>query len=133
MARKLIPFFVLVALALPAAAPAKAATPAKPRPARPVIAASAGDPVAALLEQSRDAQAKGEAELALRLAQSAIVADPARPSSYVALGELYAMTGQDTYARSYYEAALQIDPADAGAKAAVAALGAAKTTAANRP
>ena len=124
---------VLVALALPAAAPAKAATPAKPRPARPEAAASAGDPVAALLEQSRDAQAKGEAELALRLAQAAIVADPARPSSYVALGELYAMTGQDTYARSYYEAALQIDPADAGAKAAVAALGAAKTTAANRP
>lgn len=126
---------VLVALALPAAAPAKAATPAKPRPARPETAASAqpADPVAALLEQSRDAQAKGEAELALRLAQSAIVADPARPSSYVALGELYAMTGQDTYARSYYEAALQIDPADAGAKAAVAALGAAKTTAANSP
>ncbi len=124
---------VLVALALPAAAPAKAATPAKPRPARPETVASAGDPVTALLEQSRDAQAKGEAELALRLAQSAIVADPARPSSYVALGELYAMTGQDTYARSYYEAALQIDPADAGAKAAVAALGTAKTTAANRP
>jgi Tfp pilus assembly protein PilF len=125
---------VLVALALPAAAPAKAATPAKPRPARAQAAsAQSADPVAALLEQSRDAQAKGEAELALRLAQSAIVADPARPSSYVALGELYAMTGQDTYARSYYEAALQIDPADAGAKAAVAALGAAKTTAANRP
>lgn len=124
--------FILAALALPAATPAMAA---KPRPARPQGASTAqpADPVAALLEQSRDAQAKGEAELALRLAQSAIVADPARPGSYVALGELYAMAGQDAYARSYYEAALQIDPQDAGAKAAVAALGAAKTTAANSP
>jgi Tfp pilus assembly protein PilF len=127
--------FALLALALPVAASAKAATPARPRPARPETAASLrpADPVAALLEQSRDAQAKGEAELALRLAQSAIVADPARPGSYVALGELYAMAGQDGYAQSYYEAALQIDPQDAGAKAAVAALGVPKTTAANRP
>lgn len=120
----------LVALAL--ALPAHAATPARPRPAAASVPQPA-DPVTALLDQSRDAQARGESELALRLAQSAIVADPARPASYVALGALYAMAGQDAYAQSYYEAALQIDPADPAAQRAIAALGATKTTAANSP
>lgn len=120
----------LVALAL--ALPAHAATPARPRPAAASVPQPA-DPVTALLDQSRDAQARGESELALRLAQSAIVADPARPASYVALGVLYAMAGQDAYAQSYYEAALQIDPADPAAQRAIAALGATKTTAANSP
>jgi len=36
----------------------------------------------------------------------AIVADPARPTSYVALGDLYAEAGQADYARSFYDAAL---------------------------
>jgi Tfp pilus assembly protein PilF len=123
---------VMLAFALPAATPSWAATPARPRPAAPAAAQSA-DPVTALLEQSRDAQTRGESELALRLAQAAIVADPARPASYVALGELYAQAGQDAYAQSYYEAALQIDPSEPAAQRAIAALGVPKTTAANNP
>ena len=48
---------------------------------------------------------KGDTELALRLAQSAIVADPARPSSYVALGDIYAELPASpiTPARSFYD------------------------------
>ena len=80
-----------------------------------------------------DAQARGEAELAVRLAQSAIVADPARPGSYVALGDLYAAAGQGEFARSYYDAALQIEPTDVEAQRAIAALSDAKATAANHP
>ena len=75
-----------------------------------------------LLDGSKAAAAKGDTQLALRLAQSAIVADPARPGSYVALGELYAHAGESEYARSYYEAALGIDPSYAGALGAMAAL-----------
>jgi len=123
-------------LALPAVGlPVWAATPAKPaaKPAAARPTPTPADPVVALLEQSRDAQLRGEAELAVRLAQSAIVADPARPSSYVALGDLYAAAGQGEFARSFYDAALDIDPGDARAHAAVAALGAAKATAANAP
>ncbi|MBN9589697.1 MAG: hypothetical protein BGN85_10080 [Alphaproteobacteria bacterium 64-11] len=94
-----------------AAKPAKA----KSKPAAPVT-------VESLLAGSRTAATKGEKELALRLAQSAIVADPARPGSYVALGDLYARAGEDEYARSYYEAALGIDPANAAALGAMKAL-----------
>jgi len=112
---RLVPIAFLLLLALP---PAYAATP---------------DPVTALLDQSRDAQTRGEAELAVRLAQSAIVADPARPASYVALGQLYAAAGQADFARSFYEAALEIDPADAGASRALAALGNSAATVANSP
>jgi Tfp pilus assembly protein PilF len=129
---KLLSVPLLLVLALPAMAATPAKTAARPGPAK-AAAALPIDPVLALLEQSRDAQARGEAELAVRLAQSAIVADPARPGSYVALGDLYAAAGQGEFARSYYDAALQIEPADAEAQRAVAALGSAKTTAANTP
>jgi Flp pilus assembly protein TadD len=129
---KLLPIPLLLLLALPAMAATPAKKPATPAPAK-AAAATPADPVLALLEQSRDAQVRGEAELAVRLAQSAIVADPARPGSYVALGDLYATAGQSDFARSYYNAALQIEPADAEAQRAIAALGNAKTTAANRP
>jgi Flp pilus assembly protein TadD len=129
---KLLPIPLLLLLALPAMAATPAKKPATPAPAK-AAAATPADPVLALLEQSRDAQARGEAELAVRLAQSAIVADPARPGSYVALGDLYAAAGQGEFARSYYDAALQIEPADPEAQHAIAALGNAKTTAANRP
>jgi tetratricopeptide (TPR) repeat protein len=78
--------------------------------------------VESLLAGSRAAANRGNTELALRLAQSAIVADPARPGSYVALGDLYARAGEDEYARSYYQAALGIDPSDTGALGAMAAL-----------
>lgn len=91
----------------------------------PAFAASAKNEtpsVETLLAQSRAAVGRGETELALRLAQSAIVADPARPSSYVALGDVYALAGEADYARSYYESALAIEPTDAGAQKAMSAL-----------
>ena len=107
---------VLAALALLTAhviaAPSKTAQTAK----------TATVTVESLLTQARAATAKGEVELALRLAQSAIVADPARPTSYVALGDIHAAAGQPDYARNYYEAALEIDPQDPAALRAIAAL-----------
>jgi Flp pilus assembly protein TadD len=91
--------------------------------AAPVSAApSHTDPVPALLGEAHAAQTRGEFELALRLAQSAIVADPARPTSYVALGDIYAGAGQQDYARTYYNEALSIDPAEPSALKAIAAL-----------
>ena len=95
------------------AAPAKHPKPAAPE--QPVT-------VESLLSQAHDAVGKGDTELALRLAQSAIVADPARPSSYVALGDIYAGAGQAEYARSFYDEALGIDPAEPNALKAIAAL-----------
>jgi Tfp pilus assembly protein PilF len=56
------------------------------------------------------------------MAQAAVVADPARPTTYVALGDIYAETGEPDYARSYYDEALQIDPAAPSALKAIAAL-----------
>ncbi|MEY4707557.1 MAG: Tetratricopeptide repeat [Pseudomonadota bacterium] len=89
-------------------------------PSKPAQTASVT--VESLLTQARAATAKGEVELALRLAQSAIVADPARPTSYVALGDIHAAAGQPDYARNYYEAALEIDPQYPAALRAIAAL-----------
>ena len=90
----------------------------------PKPAAAVEQPVTVdgLLSQAHDAVGKGDTELAVRLAQSAIVADPARPRSYVALGDIYAEAGQAEYARSFYDQALGIDPSDAGALKALAAL-----------
>jgi tetratricopeptide (TPR) repeat protein len=107
-----IPALLLLATNLAYAAPAKA--PAK-APEAPVT-------VESLLTQSQAATGRGEFELALRLAQSAIVADPARPGSYVALGNIYAQSGQPDYARSFYDAALGIDPVEPNALKALAAL-----------
>ena len=111
--------------AAPAKAPAKASASAKPAkvpaPAKP----AAPEPpvtVESLLTQSQAATGRGEIDLAVRLAQSAIVADPARPGSYVALGDIYAQAGQPDYARNFYDAALGIDPIDASALKALAAL-----------
>jgi Flp pilus assembly protein TadD len=117
MTRRTIPLFAAAALlALPAVA-----APAKPKPAaKPVVEQPLT--VDGLLTQAHAAIAKGDTDLALRLAQSAIVADPARASSYVALGDVYAESGQAEFARSYYAAALAIDPAEAGAKKSLAAL-----------
>jgi Tfp pilus assembly protein PilF len=110
-----IPILLLV---LAAVVPARAAAP----PA-----------VTALLTQAQDAQVKGEHELALRMAQAAIVADPSQTVSYVTLGDLYAQQGQQEYARSYYEAALQIDPQDAAALQRMAALTDPAKAASNTP
>jgi Flp pilus assembly protein TadD len=105
---------VLTALLL-AASPAVAA-PAKPKAVETPVT------VESLLAQAHAAAGRGETELALRLAQSAIVADPARPTSYVALGDIYAEAGQPDYARSFYDAALGIDPAEPNALKALSAL-----------
>jgi tetratricopeptide (TPR) repeat protein len=106
-----LPFLAALLLASAAAfaAPAKVPAPAKPPAPEPPIT------VESLLTQAQAATAKGDTELALRLAQSAIVADPARPTSYVVLGNIYAQAGQPDYARSYYDAALGIDPVEPGA------------------
>ena len=102
-----IPLLLLLATTPVLAAPAKPA-PAKPKAEAPVT-------VDSLLAQAQAASGRGETELALRLAQSAIVADPARPASYVALGDIYAQTGQPDFARNYYDAALGIDPSEPNA------------------
>ena len=115
------PIHLLAVLALltasAAAAPTRSvsAATAKPAPAPAVT-------VESLLADARAATGRGEVELALRLAQSAIVADPARPTSYVALGDIHAAAGQPDYARNYYDAALEIDPQEPAALNAIAAL-----------
>ena len=113
MTSRLIPALavLLVSSGLTCAAPAK-----HPKPAEPPVT------VESLLTQAHDAFGKGDTELAVRLAQSAIVADPARTSSYVALGDIYAEAGQADYARSFYDEALGIDPAEPNALKALAAL-----------
>ncbi len=123
--------FALSAVLLLALAPtAYAATPAKPvvkAGARPAAKAAAPasdpqpDPVT-LIAQAREAQNRGESDLALRLAQSAIVADPARPASYDALADLYMALNQPEAARSYFDEALSIDPNDDGARRGMLAL-----------
>jgi Flp pilus assembly protein TadD len=107
-------FRTIPLLLLLATSPALAA-PAKPKVEAPVT-------VESLLAQAHAASGRGETELALRLAQSAIVADPARPGSYVALGDIYAEAGQADFARGFYDAALGIDPAEPDALKALSAL-----------
>jgi Flp pilus assembly protein TadD len=80
------------------------------------------DTMTTLLAQARSAQSQGKTALAERLAQSAIVADPANPDAYVGLGDIYARQGQSDFARSYYDKALDIDPQQAAALKAIAAL-----------
>lgn len=68
-----------------------------------------------LLAKSRAAEQAGNRDAALRYAQAAIVADPTRPASYTALGDLYMQSSQSDFASFYYAEALQIDPQDAAA------------------
>lgn len=77
--------------------------------------AGAANDAAGLMRQAEAAKTKGDMDLALRLAQAAIVADPARPQAYDLLGDLYAGEGEGGFARFYYNEALGIDPADSGA------------------
>jgi Flp pilus assembly protein TadD len=102
--------------------PALAATPKRAATKPPAAPAAPADPAGDLISQARAAQAKGESELAVRLAQSAIVADPARPATYNALADLYAADGEADSARFYYGQALNIDPTDRDATSALAAL-----------
>jgi Tfp pilus assembly protein PilF len=110
----------LLALSLPA----HAATAPKSKPvakaAAPVIEPQPD--ATSLINQAHDAQGRGQSDLALRLAQAAIVADPARPSSYDALADLYLALSQPEAARSYYGEALSIDPNDDGAMRGMSAL-----------
>jgi tetratricopeptide (TPR) repeat protein len=115
---------LLLALALPV----QAATPAKPV-VKPVAKSAASAPViepqpdpVTLIAQARDAQTRGESDLAVRLAQSAIVADPARPASYDVLADLYLALNQPEEARSYFGEALSIDPNDDAARRGMLAL-----------
>ena len=110
----------LVLLAVPAFAAKAPHAAAKSTTA--IAAPVSADPAGDLIDQAQAAQAKGDKDLALRLAQAAIVADPSRPATYVALGEIYAAAGEADYARFYFNEALAIDPADANATRAVAAL-----------
>jgi Flp pilus assembly protein TadD len=103
----------VLTLLLLLSSPALAAT--TPAPAAPLDSTQ-------LAVQARAAMARGEVDLALRLAQSAIVADPSRPSSYDVLGDVYAANHQPDYARNYYEEALSIDPTDPTATKAIASL-----------
>jgi tetratricopeptide (TPR) repeat protein len=123
---------LLAVLALPAyAADTPSVTAAKPaaktaaaKPAAKTVAPVAEpqpDPLT-LINQARDAQNRGESDLALRLAQAAIVADPARPASYDALADLYIALNQPEAARSYFGEALSIDPNDASAQTGMASL-----------
>jgi len=110
--------FALVLLAAPAmaAAPHKQPLPAKEPPA--AAALSADD----LMRQAQAASVKGDADLALRLAQAAIVADPAKPATYDLLADLYVGAGQGGYASFYYGEALGIDPSDPAATRGTAEL-----------
>jgi Flp pilus assembly protein TadD len=104
-------------------APSEAAKSAKPAAAK--TAAAKPEPpitVESLLAQAKDAVTKGDTDLAVRLTQAAIVQNPALPSTYVALGNIYVTTGQPEFARNFYDAALGIDPADAGAQKALSDL-----------
>lgn len=93
----------------------------RPTPARPApvpVAVSADD----LMHQAQAASAKGDKDLAFRLAQAAIVADPAKPATYDLLADLYAGEGDGDFARFYYSEALGIDPSDASATRGTAEL-----------
>jgi Flp pilus assembly protein TadD len=112
---------LILALAL-LAMPAFAAAPKRPAAKPPAAAAAPVYSAVDLIDQAQAAQSRGEKELAVRLAQSAIVANPALPAAYNALGDLYAADGDADYARFYYRGALTIDPTDADATKAMAAL-----------
>ena len=113
----MVPHMKFRAIPLLFAAALMAASAAHAVPGEPLA-----DRAADLLAQAGAAESQGKMELALRLAQSAIVADPARPNSYVALGDIYAESGHPDFARTYYDAALEIDPGEARAQKAIAAL-----------
>ena len=80
-------------------------------------------PASSLLNQAQAAQRHGNTQLALLLAQSAIVADPADPAAYIGLGDIYAHAGDAEFARNSYEKALDIDPQQPAALKAIASLG----------
>jgi tetratricopeptide (TPR) repeat protein len=103
------------------AEPTPVKSAAKPA-AKPAAAIAAPLTAKDLMAQARQAQTRGDYELAVRLAQSAIVADPDLPDTYDTLGDMYAAQDQPDAARSYYNEALSIDPTDNAALQAIASL-----------
>jgi len=77
-----------------------------------LLASSAAhaDTSESLMTRSRAAEKLGKADAAERFAQSAIVADPLRVSSYVGLADLYLREGRTDFASFYYSEALEIEP-----------------------
>lgn len=95
-----------------------------PKFALPLFAAAAiaafaapafAHPDPSVLARSRAAEQKGQISEALLLIQSAIVAHPADPANYIALGDLYTRTGHANAALKYYDDALFINPVDKSA------------------
>jgi len=68
------------------------------------------DNVTSLVHKSHAAESHGRMDSAIMLMQSAMVADPARVETYVALGDLYRRAHEDDFARYYYNEALTLDP-----------------------
>lgn len=79
------------------------------------VAPALAGPVESLMARSRAAEAAGRFADATLLMQSAVVADPARVESYVALADLYARHSEPNFALKYYEEALYLDPTMAAA------------------
>src|ERR1700685_1174660 len=121
MTRPALIFALMFALAL-LAQPAMAAAPHKPPLAGKEPPAAAALSADDRMRQAQAASAKGDTDLALRLAQAAIVADPAKPATYDLLADLYAGAGRGDYASFYYGEALGIDPSDAAATRGTAEL-----------
>jgi Tfp pilus assembly protein PilF len=75
------------------------------------------DNVTALVHKSLVAESHGKMDNAIMLMQSAMVADPARVDTYVALGDLYRRAHEDDFASHFYNEALTLDPqADAASR-----------------
>ena len=115
------PAFAATVPAKPVAAKPAAKKPAAAKPAPAPVPDLPVDPVA-LTGQARVAAARGDTDLALRLAQSVIVATPAQPGAYNLLADIYAGMKQPEAARNYYNLALSIDPADMTATQGLSAL-----------
>ncbi|MGH6828376.1 MAG: tetratricopeptide repeat protein [Rhizomicrobium sp.] len=104
---------------------ALALSPALAAPSHLPVKAAPGanvDRAVQLMHEAEDARGKGDKALAYRMGEAAIVADPARPSAYDLLGNLYAQDSDADFARFYYNEALSIDPNDPGAMKAMAQL-----------
>lgn len=92
------------------------------------------DTADALAARAQAAEASGNFDEAVMLLQAAMVADPARISTYVQLGDFYTRKNEPAFARKYYDEALFLDPtlpvALAGSVRADLALGARESAAA---
>lgn len=68
------------------------------------------DTADALAARSHAAEIAGKFDEAVMLLQAVMVADPARASTYILLGDLYARRNDPAFARKYYDEALYLDP-----------------------